>query len=54
MLALYAAAVGIGLLAQFSGPLWVLLGAYVAINLGYSLGLKLLRWSSCFAWRPDL
>jgi 4-hydroxybenzoate polyprenyltransferase len=40
MLALYAAAVGIGLLAQFSGPLWVLLGAYVAINLGYSLGLK--------------
>jgi len=40
MAALYAAALAIGLIAGLSAPLWWLLGAYVALNIGYSLGIK--------------
>ncbi len=40
MAALYAGAIGFGIFAQFNQPLWLLLAAYIAINAGYSLGLK--------------
>jgi decaprenyl-phosphate phosphoribosyltransferase len=40
MAALYAATIMIGLLAGQSAHLWWLLAAYVALNIGYSLGIK--------------
>ncbi|MGA2289154.1 UbiA prenyltransferase family protein [Bradyrhizobium sp.] len=40
MAALYAATTAIGLLAGLSAPIWWLLAAYAALNIGYSLGIK--------------
>jgi decaprenyl-phosphate phosphoribosyltransferase len=40
MAALYAATIMIGLLAGLSAQLWWLLAGYVALNIGYSLGIK--------------
>jgi decaprenyl-phosphate phosphoribosyltransferase len=40
MAVLYAAAVAIGLFAGVGASLWWLLAAYVAMNVGYSLGIK--------------